>query len=67
MPITGLDLRAERRAADITVIDIAARMRLSRQAVHAMERSAIVTVERVDLYRSALRDAIMASEARIAS
>ncbi len=66
MPITGLDLRAERRAADITVTDIAARMRLSRQAVHAMERSAVATVERVGLYRAALHDAIVASQGRIA-
>lgn len=62
MPITGLDLRAERRAADITVVDIAARMGLSRQAVHALERSAIVKADRLLLYRAALRDAMMASQ-----
>jgi len=66
MPITGLDLRAERRAADITVVDIAARMGLSRQAVHALERSAVLTVERVERYRAALRDAIVASGERVA-
>jgi hypothetical protein len=66
MAITGLDLRAERRAADITVVDIAARMRLSRQAIHNLERSAVVTVERAELYRAALRDAIVASEAKVA-
>jgi transcriptional regulator with XRE-family HTH domain len=61
MPITGLDLRAERRAAEVTVVDIAARMGLSRQAVHALERSAIVKTDRVLLYRQALSDALMAS------
>lgn len=66
MPITGLDLRSERRSADITVVDIAARMGLSRQAVHALERSAIVTVERVTQYRQALTDAIEASRSRVA-
>lgn len=66
MPITGLDLRSERRAADITVVDIAARMGLSRQAVHTLERSAVITVERVSQYRQALADAIVASQARVA-
>lgn len=66
MPINGPQLRAERRAADIAVTDIAARMRLSRQTVHAMERAAIVTVDRVEQYRAALNDAIVASERRIA-
>ncbi len=66
MPITGPDLRAERRAADITVTDVAARMQLSRQTVHAMERAAAVTVERVTQYRAALSDAIVASRERVA-
>lgn len=66
MPITGLDLRAERRAADVTVVDIAARMGLSRQAVHALERSAVLTIERVEHYRQSLRDAIVASGERVA-
>jgi hypothetical protein len=33
MPITGRDLRVERRLADVTVVDVAARMGLSRQAL----------------------------------
>lgn len=66
MPITGLDLRSERRLADITVVDIAARMGISRQAVHALERSAVVTVERVAQYRKALADAIVASQEKVA-
>ena len=66
MPITGLDLRAERRAADITVTDLAARMGLSRQSVHVLEKSAVVTVERVAQYRRALADAIEASREKIA-
>lgn len=66
MPITGPDLRSERRTADVTVVDIAARMGLSRQAVHVLERSAVITTERVAQYRAALRDAIEASRERIA-
>jgi transcriptional regulator with XRE-family HTH domain len=66
MPITGLDLRAERRAADITVVEIAARMGLSRQAVHNLERSVVITVERAEAYRTALRDATVASKAQVA-
>jgi transcriptional regulator with XRE-family HTH domain len=66
MPITGLDLRAERRAADITVVAIATRMGLSRQAVHNLERSVVITIERAAAYRAALRDAIEASQAQVA-
>jgi transcriptional regulator with XRE-family HTH domain len=66
MPITGPDLRVERRAADITVTDVAARMGLSRQSVHTLERSAVLTVERVQQYRAALADAIVASKEKVA-
>jgi transcriptional regulator with XRE-family HTH domain len=66
MPITGLDLRAERRQADITVVEVAARMGLSRQSVHTLERSAVLTVERVAQYRAALSDAIVASKEKVA-
>lgn len=66
MPITGLDLRSERRAADITVVAVAARMGLSRQTVHTLERSAVLTIEQVAQYRAALADAIVASKERVA-
>jgi predicted transcriptional regulator len=66
MPITGLDLRAERRAANITVVEVASRMGRSRQTVHVLEKSAIVTVDQVEEYRSALSDAIVASKAKVA-
>jgi cytoskeletal protein RodZ len=66
MPTTGLDLRAERRAANVTVVDIAARMRLSRQTVHVLERSAVITVIQAEQYRQALRDATEASRAAFA-
>lgn len=65
MPTTGPDLRSERRAADITVVEIAARMGLARQSVHTIERSATVTVERAVQYRQALADAIVASRDRL--
>lgn len=57
MPYTGPDLRADRRAAEITVVDIAARMGLSRQAVHVLEGSAVVKTDRALAYLAALRDA----------
>lgn len=66
MPITGLDLRAERRAAEITVVDISARMGLSRQAIHAIERAAVLTVDRVEAYRAALAAAIEAARVKVA-
>lgn len=66
MPITGLDLRSERRRAEITVVDLAARMGLSRQTVHSLERSAVLTVEREVQYRRALAAAIMAARESVA-
>lgn len=66
MPTSGLDLRAERRAADITVKAVAARMGLSRQTVHVLEGAAVLTAERVMQYRQALADAIVASQERVA-
>lgn len=66
MTTTGLDLRAERRAADVTVKDVAARMGLSRQTVHGLESKAVLTIERVTQYRAALADAIVASRERVA-
>ena len=66
MPITGLDLRAERRRAEVTVVEIAARMGVSRQTVHALERSAVLTVNREVEYRRALAAAIAAARERVA-
>lgn len=63
MPITGRDLRIERVTADVTVVAIAARMGLSRQALWALERSAVVRPERAAQYRKALRDVIETSAA----
>lgn len=66
MPITGLDLRAERRAANVTVVDVASRMGLSRQTIHVLEKSAVITVDQAAQYRAAVRDAIVASRANVA-
>lgn len=63
MPTTGRDLRVERRLADVTVVDVAARMGLSRQALWALERSAVVKTERAAAYRKALRVVIETSGA----
>jgi DNA-binding XRE family transcriptional regulator len=66
MPITGLDLRAERRRADVTVVEIAARMGVSRQTIHVLEKSAVLTVEREVQYRRALAAAIDAARENVA-
>jgi hypothetical protein len=66
MPVRGPDLRAERRAAEVTVTDLSARMGLSRYTVHVMEGAAVVTPERAEAYRKALADAIQAAKDRVA-
>jgi transcriptional regulator with XRE-family HTH domain len=66
MPITGLDLRAERRRAEITVVEIAARMGVSRATVHTLERSAVITPARELQYRRSLADAIAAARDEVA-
>ena len=66
MPITGLDLRAERRRNEITATEIASRMGISRATIHTLEKSAVITVEREVQYRRALSDAIVAAQARVA-
>ncbi len=63
---TGPDLRVERRAAEVTTVDLASRMGVSRQTLWALERSAIVTADRAQQYRAALADAIETSKERIA-
>ena len=66
MPVTGPDLRAERRAADITATALSDRLGVSRQTVHGIEARAVLTVEQVTKYRKALADAIEASRSRVA-
>jgi transcriptional regulator with XRE-family HTH domain len=66
MPITGLDLRAERRRNEITATEIASRMGISRATIHTLEKSAVITVERELQYRRALADAIVAARERVA-
>lgn len=56
--VTGPDLRRERRLAEITVVDIAGRMGLSRQAVHNLENAAAPDQERVRRYLAALTAAV---------
>lgn len=52
--VTGPLLRRERLAADVKVTAIAARMGLSRQTVHALERDAEPDAGRVVDYREAI-------------
>lgn len=52
--VTGPQLRKERLAADVKVTAVAARMRLSRQTVHTIEREAAPDPARVIAYREAL-------------
>lgn len=61
MKTTGRELRIQRVTADVTVVAIAARMGLSRQAIWATERAAVVAADRADRYRAALRDVIETS------
>lgn len=56
MQTTGRELRIERVTSDVTLTAIAARMKLSRQALWALERSAVVRPDRAQQYREALRD-----------
>jgi transcriptional regulator with XRE-family HTH domain len=57
MPTTGPQLRKERRAAEITVQAVAARMGKSRQTIHGWERAVVVPPEFAAAFRAAL-DAI---------
>lgn len=54
MATTGTDLKVERVRAGITLVALAARMGLSRQAVWGIERAAVVSAERATAYRAAL-------------
>lgn len=58
MPTTGKQLRRLRRSKDVTVVGVAARMGLSRQAVWGIERAAEVSPDRAEQYRRAVADAI---------
>ncbi|HSW42950.1 MAG TPA: hypothetical protein VLM76_10615 [Patescibacteria group bacterium] len=51
---TGKQLRLERFTADISIRTVAAEMDLSRQALWALERTAIVREERASAYRRAI-------------
>jgi transcriptional regulator with XRE-family HTH domain len=54
MQTTGTDLKVERIRANVTIISLAARMGLSRQAIWGLERSALVDEVRARAYREAL-------------
>lgn len=54
MTTSGTDLKVERVRANVTIIDLAARMGLSRQTLWGLERAARVAPERVTQYREAL-------------
>jgi transcriptional regulator with XRE-family HTH domain len=67
MPLTGRELRAERRLADITQVDLAARMGVSRMTVWSIESGRVVlTPDRIRAYHAALHDAIVAAKERVA-
>lgn len=65
MATTGTDLKVERVKANVTIVDLAARMGLSRQTLWGIERAARVAPERVNQYRQALLtfDDLMTDEA----
>jgi predicted transcriptional regulator len=66
MATTGRDLRNERRLADITTVEQAKRMGVSRATLYTLEQSAEITVERAAQYRAALADAIVAAREKVA-
>lgn len=63
MPTTGPQLRRLRRSSEVTVVAIAARMKLSRQSLWALERAAVVDSDKAEQYRAAVRDATLTSDA----
>lgn len=54
MQTSGTDLKVERVRANVTIVDLAARMGLSRQALWGIERAAHVAPDRIAQYRQAL-------------
>lgn len=54
MVITGTDLKVERVRARVSIVDLAAQMRVSRATVWIIERSEVVPPARIDDYRQAL-------------
>ena len=54
MATTGMDLKVERVKAHVKLVDVAARMGLSRQALWGIERAAHVDQERARQYMAAL-------------
>jgi transcriptional regulator with XRE-family HTH domain len=54
MTTTGTDLKVERVRANVTIVSLAARMGLSRQAIWGLERAAVVDEVRARAYRDAL-------------
>lgn len=66
MPVSGRTLRNERRLAEITTLDLKERMGISRTTLYHLEKTEVLTVEQVERYRDALRDAIEASRAKVA-
>lgn len=54
MPTSGLDLRLERVAARVKLIDLSARMAKDRRTVARYEGLAVVPPEIVDEYRESL-------------
>lgn len=55
MPIAGRDLRKERRSAEVTTVDLAAQMGISRQTLWVIEQAGAVELDRVNQYLSALK------------
>lgn len=54
--MTGPELRAERRAAEVTVTALAARLGRPRQFIHEMERWATVDEVTAAGYRAAVKE-----------
>lgn len=54
MPISGTDLKVERIKAKVKMIDLAARMGVSRQTLWGIERAGHIDKDQAKSYRDAL-------------
>ena len=62
MPTTGPQLRKYRRACEVSTVEVARRMGISRMTLYVLEKSAVVDQDKADLYRQAVRDATVTTD-----
>lgn len=62
MTHAGIDLKVERVRARVRVTELSLKMGLSRQAIHATERAAIVSADRAAAYLAAVAEVAASKE-----